>query len=38
MAKFHTTVGNSFYIEQIILKNLTIVTSYLNLSKKFIID
>lgn len=36
MAKFLTTVGNSFYIEQIILnaeKSLTLVTPYLNLSK-----
>lgn len=39
MAKFLTTVGNSFYIEQIILnaeKNLTLVTPYLNLSKNLI--
>ena len=39
MAKFLTTVGNSFYIEQIILnaeKNLTLVTPYLNLSRNLI--
>jgi len=39
MAKFLTTVGNSFYIEQIILNavnNLTLVTPYLNLSKNLI--
>ena len=39
MAKFLTTVGNSFYIEQIILnaeKNLTLVTPYLNLSNNLI--
>jgi hypothetical protein len=39
MAKFLTTVGNSFYVEQIILnaeKNLTLVTPYLNLSKNLI--
>ncbi len=39
MAKFLTTVGNSFYIEQIILnaeKNLTLVTPYLSLSKNLI--
>lgn len=39
MAKFLTTVGNSFYIEQIIIKaekDLTLVTPYLNLSKNFI--
>lgn len=36
MAKFLTTVGNSFYIEQIIIrsvKSLTLVTPYLKLSK-----
>ncbi|MBN2747561.1 MAG: phospholipase D family protein [Bacteroidales bacterium] len=36
MAKFLTTVGNSYYIEQIIInakKNLTLVTPYLQLSK-----
>ncbi len=39
MAKFLTTVGNSFYIEQIILnaeKSLTLVTPYLNLSKNLL--
>jgi len=39
MAKFLTTVGNSFFIEQIILnaeKNLTLVTPYLNLSRNLI--
>ena len=39
MAKFLTTVGNSFYIEQIILnaeKSLTLVTPYLNLSQNLI--
>ena len=39
MAKFLTTVGNSFYIEQIIItakSKLTLVTPYLNLSKNFI--
>lgn len=36
MAKFLTTVGNSFYIEQIIInseKSLTLVTPYLKLSR-----
>ncbi|MGB3182862.1 MAG: phospholipase D family protein [Cyclobacteriaceae bacterium] len=36
MAKFLTTTGNSFYIEQIILKadrHLTLCTPYLSLSK-----
>jgi hypothetical protein len=39
MAKFLTTVGNSFYIEQIILNaknSLTLVTPYLKLSKNLI--
>ncbi len=39
MAKFLTTIGNSFYIEQIILnaeKHLTLATPYLNLSKNLI--
>ena len=39
MAKFLTTIGNSFYIEQIIInaeKNLTLVTPYLSLSKNLI--
>lgn len=39
MAKFLTTAGNSFHIEQIIIKaekNLTLVTPYLNLSKNFL--
>lgn len=39
MAKFLTTVGNSFQIEQIILnakENLTLVTPYLNISKNII--
>jgi hypothetical protein len=39
MAKFLTTVGNSFYIEQIIIKSsksLTLVTPYLKLSRNLI--
>ena len=39
MAEFLTTVGNSFYVEQLILhakKNLTLVTSYLKLSKTLV--
>lgn len=39
MAKFLTTVGNSYFIEQIILnaeRSLTIVTPYLKLSQTFI--
>jgi hypothetical protein len=39
MAKFLTTVGNSFYIEQIVLNaknSLTLVTPYLKLSKNLI--
>lgn len=39
MAKFLTTVGNSYYLEQIIInatKSLTLVTPYLKLSKNFI--
>lgn len=39
MAKFLTTVGNSYYIEQIIInseKSLTLVTPYLKLSRNLI--
>lgn len=39
MAKFLTTVGNSFYIEQVIInsqKSLTLVTPYLKLSRNLI--